>query len=87
MCFHIIVLGDLMSNLTLAVTDELKRKMDKHTEIRWSNVARDAFEEKIQKLELMDSLLEKSNFSEEDAEKIGHKIKSEIRKRFDKRFA
>ena len=76
-----------MSNLTLAIPDELKNKMDKHSEIRWSNVAREAFEEKIRKLELMNSLLETSKFTEEDAEEIGHKIKSEIRRRFDKRFA
>jgi len=33
-------------------------------------------------LHWMDKLLEKSRLTEEDAEDIGHKIKSEIMKRF-----
>ena len=35
-----------------------------------------------QELHWIDKLLEKSEFTEEDAERIGHKIKHEIGKRF-----
>ena len=73
-----------MTNMTLAVPEDLHRTMQKHKEIKWSEVARQAIMEKARKLELMDKLLAKSELTEEDAEIIGHKIKAEIRKRFDK---
>ncbi len=76
-----------MANLTLAISDSLKKKMEKHSEIRWSNLARTAFEEKLKELEWIDSVLKDSSFSEADAEALGHKIKAEIRHRFDKRFS
>lgn len=76
-----------MANLTLAISDSLKKKMEKHSEIRWSNLARTAFEEKLKELEWVDSLLRNSSFLDADAEEIGHKIKAEIRLRLDKRFS
>ncbi len=78
----VIVLG----NMTLAIPDELQEKMAKHSEIRWSNIARETFEERVKELEIMGKILKESRLSEEDAEEIGHKIKAEIRKRFEKRF-
>ena len=33
-------------------------------------------------MELMDELLKDSTMTEEDAERIGHKLKAEMRKRF-----
>lgn len=75
-----------MGNMTLAIPDELQKKMSKHSEIRWSTVARAALERKLSELELMDKLLSKSELTEEDAERIGHDIKSQIMKRFEKRF-
>ena len=75
-----------MGNMTLAIPDELQQKMSKHKEIRWSNIARETFEERLRELELMNKILRHSRLSEADAEKIGHNIKAEIRKRFEKRF-
>lgn len=80
--YLVIVLG----NMTLAIPDDLQEKMAKHSEIRWSKIARETFEERIKELELMDSILKNSELTEQDAEEIGHKIKAEIRKRFEKRF-
>ncbi|MDO8642799.1 MAG: hypothetical protein Q7R76_04415 [Candidatus Woesearchaeota archaeon] len=71
-----------MANMTLSVPEELHREMNVHSDIRWSDVARQAFEKKIKELHWMDKVLEKSTLTEEDAEKIGHKIKHEIAKRF-----
>jgi hypothetical protein len=50
--------------------------------VKWSVVAREAIEREIEKLELIDKLLSKSKLTEEDAERIGHKIKHEMGKRF-----
>ena len=84
MCKHIIHIGDNMVNMTLSIPEELHKKMAAHSEIRWSEVARKAFEKKIKELHWMDEVLKNSELTEEDAERIGHKIKGEIRKRFSK---
>lgn len=86
MCSHINMLVSFLPNVTLTIDDKLHKRMAKHKEIRWSNVARQAFESRVEELELVDKLLEKSELTEEDAEEIGHKIKAEVRKRFEKRF-
>ena len=72
-----------MTNMTLAVPEDLLKVMQKHKEIKWSEVARQAIMEKARKLELMDKLLAKSELTEEDAERIGHKIKHGMAKRYD----
>lgn len=72
----------IMANMTLSVPEELHKEMLAHSEIKWSTIAREAFEKKVKELHWMDKLLEKSKLTENDAERIGHKIKHEIRKRF-----
>ncbi len=70
-----------MTNMTLAIPEDLNKIMKKHKEVKWSEVARQAILEKARKLELMDKILSKSTFTEQDAEIIGNKIKKEIAKR------
>lgn len=70
-----------MTNLTLAVPEDLQQIMEKHKDVKWTEVARQAMWEKARKLELMDKLLAKSELTEKDAEEIGHKIKHGIAKR------
>ncbi len=71
-----------MTNMTLSVPEELHKRMKQHTELKWSDIARQAFEKKVREIELTERLLSKSELTEEDAERIGHKIKGKIRKRF-----
>lgn len=70
-----------MTNMTLAVPDELMAVMKKHKEIKWSQVAREALEEKANELELMDKLLANSKLTEKEAIEIGRKIKEGMAKR------
>ena len=70
-----------MTNMTLAVPEDLHEIMKRHNEIKWSEVARKALWDHAKKLELMDKLLSKSKLTEEDAERIGHKIKQGIARR------
>ena len=70
-----------MTNVTFAVPEDLHEIMRRHKEIKWSEIARQALWNHANKLELMDKLLAKSELTEEDAEKIGHKIKHGIAKR------
>ena len=57
------------------------KKMRKHTELKWSDIARQAFEKKLREIELAEKLLGKSELTEEDAERIGHEVKAKMRKR------
>ncbi len=70
-----------MTNVTLAVPQDLHEIMQRHKDIKWSEVARQAMWEKARKLELMDRLLAGSELTEADAEEIGRRIKSGIAKR------
>lgn len=70
-----------MTNMTLAIPEELHQVMRKHNEIKWSEIARQALWMQARKMELMDKILAKSELTEEDAESIGHKIKHEIAKK------
>jgi len=82
MCIHIIHISDGMTNMTLSIPEDLYKEMQKHSEIRWSEVARQAFEMKIRELHWMDEVLRRSDLSEDDAERIGHMVKHAIAKRF-----
>lgn len=70
-----------MTNMTLAVPEDLHRIMQKHKEIKWSEIARQALWDHARKLELMDSLLVNSKVTEEDALRIGRKINKGIARR------
>ena len=72
-----------MVNITLSISEQLHERMKRHTELKWSDIARLAFEKKLIELELVDKLLKNSAFTERDAELLGHKIKGRIRKRLD----
>lgn len=70
-----------MTNMTLAIPEDLKKIMDRYPDIKWSEVARRAIWEKARKLELMDALAAKSELTEQDALEIGRKIRHGIAKR------
>ena len=70
-----------MTNMTLAVPEDLHAIMKRYDTIKWSEIARKALWDQARKLELMDKLLANSELTEEDAERIGHKIKHGIAKR------
>ena len=72
-----------MVNMTLSVPEELYKEMVKHSEIKWSEVARRSFELKIRELHWMDKVLGRSKLTQKDAERIGHGIKRQVRKRFE----
>ncbi len=71
-----------MVNMTLAVSEDLHQRLNSHPELKWSEIARQAFEKKLQEVELEHRILAKSKLTETDAEALGHKIKAEMRKRF-----
>ena len=67
--------------MTLAVPEDLKKIMEKHREVKWSEVARNAMRDHANKLEIMEKLVSKSKLTEKDALEIGRKIKEGIAKK------
>ena len=81
MKIHIILKVRMMTNMTLAIPEDLHKIIKKHKEIKWSEIARKAMWDQARKLELIDNILSKSELTEEDALEIGRKIKREIAKK------
>lgn len=71
-----------MVSITLAVPEEMKSEMDSHPEMNWSEIARQAFREKLMILKKMDEILAKSKLTEKDALEIGRKVNKAVAKRF-----
>lgn len=70
-----------MGNITLSVPEVLHRRLQKHPELKWSEIARQAFEKKLKELELEEKILAKSTLTEKDAEEIAHKIDRAVAKK------
>ncbi len=71
-----------MVNMTLSIPEELARRMKLFREIRWSEVARQAIEQRISDLEIMNRLASKSKLNERDVLELSKKIKSAAAKKF-----
>ena len=63
-----------MPSITVNVDDDLKDRMEKHPEINWSEVTRQAIQEKIETLEVMDELTSGRKLSENDVAEIADRI-------------
>lgn len=70
-----------MSNMTLAIPDELARKMKAFPEMRWSEVARQALEKRVNDLEIMNRIASKSKLTQKDVEEISKSIKASAARR------
>ena len=70
-----------MTNMTLAIPDDLMEVIRKHKEIKWSEVARQALTDKANELKLMDQILYRSTLTERDAIEIGKIINKKISQR------
>jgi hypothetical protein len=60
--------------ITVNVDDELKQRMEKHPEINWSEVTRQAIREKVGVLDVMDELTSDSTLTESDVQEIAERI-------------
>jgi hypothetical protein len=74
-----------LANVTLAVSDELRKIMKRHPEIKWSEVARQAMWQYAKRLEMMDNVTKKSELTEKDALEIGRTIKASLAAKYSKR--
>lgn len=70
-----------MPNITLAIPEDLKEKMDHFKEINWSEVARQAIREKTMLLERMNQMLSGSTLDDAAIEAHAAKIKKNVSKK------
>lgn len=70
-----------MTNMTLAIPDDLMEVIRKHKEIKWSEVARRALTDKANELKLLDQILYRSTLTERDAIEIRKIINKKISQR------
>jgi len=72
----------IMANITLTIPNILHEKIRRHSEIRWSEVIRQLLQKKIEQLELMNQIINKSKLTQKDVDEISEKIDSNVAKRF-----
>ena len=73
-----------MITMTLAVPSELKHKMETFPEMNWSEVARQAFMQRIKDLEFLKKFKSDSTLTEEDALRLGRELNKNLAKRYKK---
>ncbi|MCK5624298.1 hypothetical protein KAI04_00460 [Candidatus Pacearchaeota archaeon] len=71
-----------MVNMTLSLPKELHEKMKSFSEIRWSEIARRAIEQRINDFEAMNQIASKNKLTKKDVEEISKKIKRSAAKKF-----
>ncbi len=67
-----------MTNMTLAIPDDLRLKMKRFPEINWSEVARQAISEKTRILESLQRVFSKSTLTDAETIAIGREIKKRV---------
>ena len=68
-----------MANMTLSIPEELLKRMKKFQEIKWSEVARKAIEQRAMELEIIEKIASKSKLTEKDALELSRKVNKEIK--------
>ena len=71
-----------MTTMTLAVPVELKKKMDAFPETNWSEIARQAFMQRVRDMEFLKMFKEKSTLTEEDAVRLGREVNKKLAKHY-----
>ncbi len=67
--------------MTLSIPEDLFRKMKTFREIRWSEIARQAIEKRVNDLEIMNRIASKSRLTEKDVVELSKKINASAAKR------
>lgn len=75
-----------MPTITVRVDEELKERMDRHPEINWSEVTRQAIDEKasgLERLEQLEALASDSQATDEDVDEIASLVDDALAKRYE----
>ena len=69
-----------MASVSVSVSDDMKKQLERFDTVNWSAVARKAFANELSKLELMDKLTSKSKATEKDVEELSKNISGAVAK-------
>ena len=72
--------GDNM-NITLSVSEDLRKEMNSFPEINWSEVARESIKKKVEILHKFREFTKNSELTEEDAISLGRELNKKLAKR------
>ena len=70
-----------MTNITLAVPEDIKKEMEKFPEINWSAIAREAIKKRVELLKKFREFTKDSTMTEEDAIRFGREVNKRVSKR------
>ena len=79
---HSIRGGIPMVTITLAVPEEMKKRLDSFPEMNWSAVAREAFEQRLEDMAFLRRFRERSTLTEEDALRMGAEVNKKLAQRY-----
>lgn len=71
-----------MTNITLAVPEDMKKEMDKFPEINWSEIARAAIRQRLMMLENFRKFSKESALTEEHALNLGRKVNKSLSQKY-----
>ena len=70
-----------MTNITLAIPEDIKKEMEKFPEINWSAIAREAIKRRILMLKKFREFAKDSELTEDEAVSLGKELNKSLRKR------
>jgi len=73
-----------MANLTLSISNELKKEMEKFPEINWSEVTRDSIKKKIAQLNFLKGIRMDSEITPEEALRLGKELNQVLIKLYER---
>lgn len=76
------MLVNVMVSMTLSIPAELKKRMAKHPEVRWSEVARTAIRRQLDEWDELERFFSKSKLTEKDIRPIVKKVEQDMAKHF-----
>ncbi|MBI4043251.1 MAG: hypothetical protein HY393_00400 [Candidatus Diapherotrites archaeon] len=72
-----------MTSITLSVPEELKKRMEKHPEVKWSEVVRSILRQQLDEWEELEKIASKSRLTQKDAKELSRKVDEEMAKHFE----
>lgn len=76
------ILHRKMTNITLAIQEDIRKKMSQFPEINWSEIARAAIIQRVSMLERFKEFTKESTLTEEDAIRLGREVNKRLAKRY-----
>jgi len=70
-----------MANITLAITEELREQLQRHKEVNWSAVIRNALQEHLARIKIAEAIAQKGKLTKKDADEISRIINSNVAKK------